>query len=300
MLLRSRSVAALIAAILLAAGCRQAPVVPPDVVVSVGERMVTTADFDRYVERNAGSKPEQLAPEAASALLDQYVEEILLSEYAAAQGIQFSTTEVTEAVRNESGSTIVEKTDELRRQRLLADLSAKIPPPTEEDVRRFYQANVKEFTIGEQVHARQILVMNEDEAKKVEAELKGGTSFEDLSAKYSRAPNADRGGDIGFVGRGQLPKTFEDVLFSLKPGMVSPVIRTNSNYFHVFKVDAIRPAGMLTLEQARPLVVERLSEEQLRKAMDDALSTAAKETAVKVFPKRLKFTYSGRLSKAAE
>ena len=67
--------------------CNRDEEIPPDVISTVGPRMITTAAFDRYLERNPGVDLAQIAPEAASALLDQHLEEILLSEYAATRGI---------------------------------------------------------------------------------------------------------------------------------------------------------------------------------------------------------------------
>lgn len=280
-------------------GCEKEIPVAVDTIVTVGERSITRSDFQRYCERNAGTPPDQLEPAAASALLDQFIDEVILSEHAAAQGIQFSTSEITAEVRNEPGSTIVEKTDELRRRRLLADLTARVPEPTAEEVRRYYDENRDEFRTGEQVHARQILLQSEEEAKKAQDELKKGTPFEEVSAKYSRAPNADRGGDIGFVGRGQLPRAFEDVLFSLQPGMISPTVKTNVNYFHIFKVESIQPPGTLPLEQAHPVIAERLREEGLRKSVEELLSSAGSRIPVKVLTKRLNFPYSGRHPKGS-
>jgi hypothetical protein len=66
-------------------GCKRKPATPPDVISRVNERMLTLADFKRYLDRNAGTDLAQLTPEVASAMLDQYVEEIIVSEYAASK-----------------------------------------------------------------------------------------------------------------------------------------------------------------------------------------------------------------------
>jgi peptidyl-prolyl cis-trans isomerase C len=298
-MLRSRTAAALIILFSLTA-CEKKEAVPPDVIASVGDRQITRADFERYLERNVGSSADQLAPPAATALLDQYIDEVILSEQAAKKGIQFATTEITAAVRNDPGSTIVEKTDELRRQRLLADVTASVPSPEEAAVRRYYEENLNEFRVGDQVHARQILVLNEADAAKVMQELKSGKPFEEVSLQHSKAPNAASGGDIGLVARGQLPKAFEEVLFSLKPGQTSDVIRTNGNYFHVFKVESLRPAGTVALSTAAPLISTRLREEAGRKRLEELLSSAYKELEITVLAKRLPFPYTGKHDRASE
>ena len=67
--------------------CHRKPSIPADVVARVGDRMLTLADFKRYLDRNSGTDLAQMGPEVASAMIDQYLEEVILSEYAASHGL---------------------------------------------------------------------------------------------------------------------------------------------------------------------------------------------------------------------
>jgi len=167
----------------LAAHCKRKPSIPPDVVARVGDRMVTLADFKRYLERNTGTDLAQVTPEVASAMVDQYVEEIVLSEYAATHGIEVPAEKIAAAVRNEAGSTVIEKRDEMRRQKLIADLSADVPQASDEEARAYYDSHPADFKSGEEVRARQILVHDETLADQIAGQLKKGASFEELSAR---------------------------------------------------------------------------------------------------------------------
>jgi parvulin-like peptidyl-prolyl isomerase len=275
--------------------CNRKPATPPDVVARVGERMITLADFKRYLERNSGTDLAQLQPEVASALLDQYVEEVILSEYAARTGVEVPADAIAQAVRTDAGATVIEKRDEMRRQRLFANLSAEITDPGDDQVRAYYEARQNEFRTDDEVRVRQILMNDEKLANEVAAKLKKGTPFEEMSAQYSRAPNAKRGGEIGFVSRGDLPKMFEEQIFALQPGQISPIIRTD-NSFHIFKVDERRQAGVLTVEAAAPIIRARMKEEAVRARMDQLAARARRETPVAVLTKRLPFRYSGALA----
>ena len=184
----------------------------------VGDRMLSVDDFKRYLDRNAGTDLAQMAPEVASAMLDQYVEEVVLAEYAATHGVEVPTDAIATAVRSDAGATVKEKRDEIRRQKLIAGLAAEVPEPTEAQIREYYEQHQNDFRSGEEVRVRQILVHDEDLANAIDAKLKKGASFEDLSRQYSLAPNAKKGGDIGYVSHGELPKMFEDEIFSLAPG----------------------------------------------------------------------------------
>ena len=279
---------------LLVAACSRKLITPPDVVVRVGDRMLTLADFKRYLERNTGTELAQLQPEVASAVLDQYVEEIILSEYAARTGVEVPADAIAAAVRSDAGATVIEKRDEMRRQRLLANVSAQIAEPTDAEVREYYEKRPNEFRTGEEVRVRQILVQDEALAADIAARLRKGEPFEQLSAQHSLAPNAKRGGEIGVVSRGELPKMFEEQIFSLQTGDVSSVIRTD-NSFHIFKVDEHRPPGTLSLDAATPAIRARLREDAIRARTDQLVGRARRETQTAVLTKSLPVRYSGTL-----
>ena len=148
--------------------CKRKPSTPPDVIARVSERMVTLADFKRYLDRNAGTELAQLTPEVASAMLDQFLEEIIVSEYAASHGVEVPADRIAAAVRTEAGVTVVEKRDEMRRERLIADLSTEVAEVSNAQVQAYYEQHPGEFRSGEEVRVRQILVADEALAKDIQ------------------------------------------------------------------------------------------------------------------------------------
>jgi peptidyl-prolyl cis-trans isomerase C len=287
----------LLASIVATAACQRKAAIPPDVIVRVNDRMLTLADFKRYLEKNAGTDLSQVTPEVASALLDQYLEEIIISEHAARRGVEVPAERIAAAVRTEAGVTVVEKRDEMRRERLVADLAAEIQEPTEAEIRAFYERNPGEFRSGEAVRVRQILVRDETLAGDIVRKLRAGAAFAELSAEHSLAPNAKRGGEIGFVSRGELPAMFEEEIFRLQAGEVSEVINTDSGQ-HLFQVDERRPAGMLPLDEAAPLIDARLREDAVRDSLGKIVSRSRRDMTIAVLTRRLPFQYSGGFPKS--
>ena len=283
----------------LPAACKRKQSISPDVIARVHDRMLTLADFKRYLDRNAGTDLAQLTPEVASAMLDQFVEEIIVSEYAASHGVEVPADQIAAAVRNEAGVTVVEKRDEMRRERLIANFAAEVPDVSPADVQAYYDQHQGDFKSGEEVRVRQILVNDETLARQLREELKNGASFAELSAKHSRAPNAKRGGEIGFVSRGELPKMFEEEIFRLKPGEISDVIRTETS-FHIFQIDERRPAGMLDLAEAAPLIQTRLREEAIRQRLAKLVAQSRRDSSLAILTRRLPFHYSGTLPKSVD
>lgn len=287
----------LLIAPLLFAACKKKASIPPEVIAEVGDRTITLEDFKRYLSRNAGVELAQLAPEAASALLDQYAEEALVSAYAAKHGFDVSAEQVAEEVRKDPGSTVFDKRDQMRRQRIAADLESGISTPTEEDVRAYYDLHAAEFNVDQRIRARQILVRERPLAEDIRKKLVAGASFEELSRAHSVAPNAREGGDIGYIARGQLPKAFEDELFSLQKGGISNVVQADQTY-HIFVVDDVQPAGRLDYAAAAAIISGRLREDAIARAMGLVIRNAREEIPTRILTKRLPFPYSGALPRA--
>ncbi len=122
----------------------------------------------------------------------------------------------------------------------------------------------------EQVHARQILLYNSEEADRVLAQLRSGTNFADLAAQYD--PSA--GGDLGWFPRGYLldPK-LDEAAFSLQPGEFSEVIQTAAGY-HILQVVEREPS--YPLEPEARLVLQR-------RALADWLAGRRGQSQIQVF-----------------
>ena len=72
-------------------------------------------------------------------------------------------------------------------------------------------------------------------AEELIAQLKGGADFARVAASFSNAPEALQGGELGWRNTDRLPTLFIDAIKGLKPGDVTPVIRS-PNGFHILKV----------------------------------------------------------------
>jgi peptidyl-prolyl cis-trans isomerase SurA len=72
--------------------------------------------------------------------------------------------------------------------------------------------------------------------EKIKKMLQDGADFAELAKKYSEDPGtASRGGDLGFVNRGDFVKEFEEVAFALKEGEISDIVQTQFG-FHIIQL----------------------------------------------------------------
>ncbi len=117
----------------------------------------------------------------------------------------------------------------------------------EKDIRyiietQLLREKVLEAVIGElprtkeQVWALHILVADEATANEVLAKLEAGEEWGALASQYSTdASNKDKGGDLGWFGKGQMVAEFETAAFALGVGETSQPVQTQFGY-HIIRV----------------------------------------------------------------
>lgn len=73
-------------------------------------------------------------------------------------------------------------------------------------------------------------------------EIRRGADFDQVARRESMdSASAVQGGDLGWNRRNELVEEFEQMMFALPPGQVSPVVQTKYG-FHIIKVDRAKPS----------------------------------------------------------
>jgi peptidyl-prolyl cis-trans isomerase SurA len=94
---------------------------------------------------------------------------------------------------------------------------------------------IPENATPEQIAARKA------RADEVARQLRTGAEFAKMAATYSDAPDALKGGEIGWREPNRLPPLFTEQLMKLSPGQVTPVIRSNTGFHLIKLVDKRKP-----------------------------------------------------------
>jgi peptidyl-prolyl cis-trans isomerase D len=173
---------------------------------------------------------------------------------------------------------------------------AKVVPDA--DAEAYYKEHRAEFERPKRLKTSHILVRvpptggseaeNKSRAKIEEAirRARAGEDFGKLAKELSEdTATASQGGDLGFVGKGEMVPQFEDAVFALKKGEISPQpVRTPFGY-HAIMVSDVQDSGVQPFRDAAVKIKEKLAAERSERAAqakaDEAKPalTAAKEFA---------------------
>jgi peptidyl-prolyl cis-trans isomerase SurA len=149
---------------------------------------------------------------------------------------------------------------------------------TEDEARKYYGQHINEFTTPSSVMLREILVavpvdsrgvnVGADEAARNNAEalrkrILDGEPFEKVAADSSDSASKANGGLIGPLNVNDLSPDFRNLVEGLKVGGVSTVIRSQRGY-QILKLESSTPTQILTFEQAREQISDRVVTDKRR------------------------------------
>jgi peptidyl-prolyl cis-trans isomerase C len=170
----------------------------------------------------------------------------------------------------------MEKT--MARQKLV---DIKIMPDvtvTEVEMKAFYDSHPEQFRKPETVRVRHILIQVDNTAgttqmekarekiMMIQGKITSGENFSALAKAYSECPSSTNGGDLGYFERGQMVKSFEDASFSLYPGQVSPIVRSDFG-FHLIKAIDRQPEAFYSYEDIKTQVADAIHQQRFEKKM---------------------------------
>lgn len=152
---------------------------------------------------------------------------------------------------------------------------------SDEEIETYYKENPEEFEDEGTVHAKHILVRDEEKCRELLAIIENGEkSFEDVAKESSECPSGQRGGDLGSFGKGQMVKEFEDAAFEAEIGAVVGPVQTQFGY-HLIKVEGKEESTMETLDEVK----DEIREELMRAKHSDAFSKKVAELREKYLEK---------------
>ncbi|MBI4481798.1 MAG: peptidylprolyl isomerase [Acidobacteria bacterium] len=275
----------LVAALSLGSCARQQPAPSAaqqlgSVIATIGERPVHRAEFVRYLRQRFSDFSEEASQNPLEhQLLEEFLEEQLLLVDAERAGIQL-TSEEKQSARAQaqehpqsSDETVQVAEQQWRLQKYLRQVVLQDLSVSAAEIQEHFQRHENEFRAGEMVHVKEILLNSESQARSVMLLLKRANNgnFAELARLYSLAPTARLGGELGYFERGQLPEEFERVIFRLKPGQLSSVVRSKYG-FHIFLVEERIRAHQQKFYEVEDVIRQRLLAEREKQLVGEKLN----------------------------
>ena len=111
-------------------------------------------------------------------------------------------------------------------------------------------------------------------------QLEDGGDFAELAKQYSQDPgSAEKGGDLGCLGKGETVPPFEEAAFGADEGEIVGPVKTQFGY-HLLKVTEKKPQQTRPLSEVEPQISSQLSSEQQSEAFSKWLDEQKKKRDV--------------------
>jgi peptidyl-prolyl cis-trans isomerase SurA len=257
--------------------------------------------FERLRANYTGRELESQVQRAEREFLDQLILRRLQLQYASQIGITAAENEINAALKDvlnrnnltqealtdlltREGLTLQDYKDRLREQIILARLMnqavrSRVSVDASE-VEAYYKAHQDEFNQPAQARVRHIFFRTDpgaappqedavrERASRVLQEARNGGNFADLARRYSEDATAANGGDLGVIKRGQVLPEFEEVIFALREGDISEVIRT-PNGLHIVKIEAFTKGSEQSFPEIKAEIERRLLQGKIEQRFQD-------------------------------
>ncbi|MBW1666829.1 MAG: peptidyl-prolyl cis-trans isomerase [Deltaproteobacteria bacterium] len=268
----------------------------------IGEREITL----EQLKQDIGEISQELditgpmEKEAVKPMLDRIIDQYLVLEYGRENNIRLSELEFKVALKKIRNGYSEEDFKEMLlradmdyaewerrlRERLLIKkvvdeaLGEKVVVPFKE-IESYFKSHRGEFKRPEMVKFRQVVTRTREEAESVREKWAQGAELSQLIAGVSPIPGIENSAKAVWVQKGELEKSLEKAIFSLKVGEISRVVQSPYG-FHVIEVVERRPAGFKDLSESLEEIEARLSSQKRQKLYRDWLAGLRERIPVKV------------------
>jgi peptidyl-prolyl cis-trans isomerase SurA len=260
-----------------------------------------------------GAQLEQAFGEATKTLMRDLIDETLLLQQAKEMGLtaDLEVVKTMEQLRQERKLASMEdlekaivaqgmqvdefkqniKTRYLTSQVLQREVYGRVVV-TQDELKKYYEANTKNFDRPAGIRVREISVYTENrgpaeiesQKKKIEealAAVKKGDNFAEVATKYSESQTAQEGGDLGFFVKGELAAPLEEAASKLARGQVTDVLTLNGA-FMILKVEDKHEGGILPFELAQKEISDILFQQGVQPKIREFLTKMRSDGFIKV------------------
>ncbi len=271
-----------------------------------------------YIERMGKSLgPEdhnRVVEETRKVVLNRMIDDLIIEQQAKKAGIVIKEEDVMASIsdllarRNtkleefkealvKEGSSFEEFKEETKKHLMKMRLAQREVRSriavSDEEIGEYYSKHRNAYEGKESIRLKQILIAipngaDAETKKKLRAraeeilkKLKEGEPFELMASRFSKGPEAQAGGDLGFVEKGAMLPSVEEAAFKLKEGELSEVVESPLG-FHILKVVDRRGKGTKPLAVVREEIQNEITNEKMEKKLQEWVQELRKKSFVEV------------------
>lgn len=256
---------------------------------------VYLSDFRNYIRSFLDGGAEAAGMIPSRELFDEYLTRIILLKEADKAGVKVTDEEIDRHILNWALHSPEESTPDIKKaardflkvNKLLkqeVDINLNI---SLQDLINYYDTNIEGFSIGDQAHVLEILTDEKDQAEELKARINQGDSrkFREMAKTFSKGATAENEGDLGFFQKGDLPKEFDKVIFSLKPGEISEPFQSSHGY-HLFFMEEWIPRHQYKFHEVKAEIFEKIAAGREREKTRDYIDSLLEQYTVTIYESR--------------
>ncbi|TAL26058.1 MAG: hypothetical protein EPN94_03915 [Nitrospirae bacterium] len=296
--------ALLIIGIFLFLGCSREPVV-----ARVNGEAITQKDI-KVLLKHAGIKEDSKMLQSGGIhntmqqeLLDQLINEKLMLQAAKKEKIRVDKKEVMNAYNN-MVKAFLKEADYLQRlkQKGLSkdivlksiekdlivgkfkDSLSRSVSVSEEELKGYYDNNLRTFAVAEQMRLSIIKATNIEEAKRIKKEIDKGASFEEMADKYPAGHTGPGERETGWITLDTFPADMAKAITKIKTGTAGGPIKGREGYY-IIKVMDKKEKKIRSFDEVKENIEHQLTQQKARDAFQSWLQDARKNAKIEL-PKK--------------
>jgi parvulin-like peptidyl-prolyl isomerase len=261
------------------------------VVATVGKKTFTMKEVDSKLEQIPPQYRMTFKGEDKKKFLENIIDRYLLTIEAKRLKID-KISEVEQKVEDLASNILIQEliNREINQKIVISD----------EEAKKYYDANLDEFRIPEKIKARQILIKvdanatpedtakKEAKAKELLEKVKSGGNFEAIAKENSDDPRTNaKGGDLGFITKGRMSAEFDKVASETKAGEIGTLLKDQDG-FHIIKVDEKKEGQLQGLDSVKVRITTKLKKDKQKEKVEALLASLKAKNKVTINEELLK------------
>ncbi len=272
------------------------------VVVRVNGHDLTSQQFGQNLARrlkdldSISAKNPEIIEKNKSLVIESFITESLIADYAKEKGITVTTDETDAEVKKVRSSYpddasfrtelalqnlsydqwLKDLSNHLLQKKFFDYLGKQVSPPPADEIKSYYDTNKQRYASVEQILVRQIVTPNESQANRVKELLKK-ESFESLAKQYSIMPEKEKGGLVGWIDKDSV-----DIFapfFNYQINRVMGPIESSYGY-HIVRVEGKRKEAYRPFERVKEEIKRELANTRIQGYFVNWLSTQIKASKI--------------------